>query len=311
MKNNIQEIIDKLIPLYSTGNEDLPDQPLWHNPDISNIVKIQNNITDLLFPGRCISKPKDLNSFFENQINNIYVELNEEIKKAIPFKWKSASNLHEEITPIENVDEFSAELTQKFIHKLPEIRKKLIFDVQAAYNGDPAALSYAEVKLAYPGLNAITSHRIAHEIYSLKIPLISRIMSEHTHSITGIDIHPGAEINEGFFIDHGTGVVIGETTKIGNNVKLYQGVTLGAKSFPLDEQGRPIKNIQRHPTVEDDVIIYANSTILGGDTVIGKGTVVAGNVFLMKSTPPFSLVTRAESGVLIRSRSDSDKGAGI
>ena len=311
MKNNIQEIVDRLIPLYNLGNEDLPDQPLWHNPDTDNIIKIQSKITDLFFPGRCISEPEDLSDFLKNQINNIFEELNKEIKKAIPFKWISASALHDKVKPLENINDLSLELTQKIINKLPEIREKLIMDVQSAYNGDPAALSYAEVKLAYPGLHAITSHRIAHEIYSLGIPLIPRIMSENTHSVTGIDIHPGAEIKEGFFIDHGTGVVIGETTKIGNNVKLYQGVTLGAKSFPLDEHGRPIKNIQRHPIVEDNVIIYANSTILGGDTIIGKGTVVAGNVFLMKSTPPNSLVTRAESGVLIRSRLDSEKGSGI
>ena len=136
-------------------------------------------------------------------------------------------------------------------------------------------------------------------------------MSENIHSVTGIDIHPGATIGEGFFIDHGTGVVIGETTKIGDNVKLYQGVTLGAKSFALDEHGRPIKHVQRHPTVEDNVIIYANSTILGGDTIIGKRTVIAGNVFLMISTPPDSLVTRAENGVQIRTRSTTDIGAGI
>ena len=193
-----------------------------------------------------------------------------------------------------------------FLQTLPTIRQALITDVQAAYNGDPAALSYAEVKLAYPGLLAIAAHRVAHELYRLDLPLIPRIMSERIHSLTGIDIHPGATIGNGFFIDHGTGVVIGETSHIGNHVKLYQGVTLGAKSFPLDEHGRPIKHIQRHPTVEDHVIIYANSTILGGDTTLGHSTVVAGNVFLMESTPPNSFVTRAESGVQIRTSSKKD-----
>ena len=152
-------------------------------------------------------------------------------------------------------------------------------------------MSFAEVMLAYPGLLAIASHRLDHEFYKLDVPIVPRIMSEWTHTEAGVDIHPGAEIGEGFFIDHATGVVIGETTKIGRQVKLYQGVTLGAKSFPLDESGRPIKHIQRHPTVEDNVVIYANATILGGDTVIGAGSTIGGNVFLMESVPAGSFVT--------------------
>ena len=226
-----------------------------------------------------------------------------EIEKALPFRWKAAADLHENRLPITDLATASDHLLHQFIQTLPPVREKLIDDIQAAYNGDPAALSYAEVKLAYPGLLAIAAHRLAHELYRLDLPLIPRIMSERIHSLTGIDIHPGATIGNGFFIDHGTGVVIGETSHIGNYVKLYQGVTLGAKSFPLDEHGRPIKHIQRHPTVEDHVIIYANSTILGGDTTLGERTVVAGNVFLMESTPPDSFVTRAESGVQIRTRS--------
>ncbi|NNJ71409.1 MAG: serine acetyltransferase [Kiritimatiellales bacterium] len=222
-----------------------------------------------------------------------------------------AADLHEKRAPIDNLFEASTEIVNQFLQTVPAIRAMLIDDVVASYNGDPAALSYAEVKLAYPGLVAITSHRIAHELYTLDVPLIPRIMSEYTHSLTGIDIHPGATIGKGFFIDHGTGVVIGETCHIGDNVKLYQGVTLGAKSFPLDEHGRPIKHIQRHPTVEDGVVVYANSTILGGDTVIGRGTTVAGNVFLMKSTPPNSLVTRNEEGVSIRTRTTLEYGGGI
>jgi serine O-acetyltransferase len=146
--------------------------------------------------------------------------------------------------------------------------------------------------LSYPGLAAITTHRIAHELCELDVPLIPRMMSEHAHSHTGIDIHPGATIGESFFIDHGTGVVIGETTEIGNNVKLYQGVTLGARSFPLDADGNPVKGIKRHPTLEDDVIVYAGATILGGDVVIGKGAVVGSNVWLLESVPPGSTVTQ-------------------
>ena len=248
---------------------------------------------------------------FIKQLKSASEILEKEIEKAMPFRWMGAADLHENRPPIDNLFMASTEILNTFLSRIPQIRTLLIEDIKAAYNGDPAALSYAEIKLAYPGLVAITSHRIAHELYKLEVPLIPRIMSEHTHSLTGIDIHPGATIGKGFFIDHGTGVVIGETSHIGNNVKLYQGVTLGAKSFPLDEHGRPIKHIQRHPTVEDDVVVYANSTILGGDTVLGRGTTVAGNVFLMQSTPPGSLVTRVDGGVVVKTRETPIGGVGI
>ena len=164
----------------------------------------------------------------------------------------------------------AGEATAAFLARLPEVRRLLLADVQAAYEGDPAARSHDEIILSYPGLLAVTSHRLAHELYRLEIPLLPRIWSEEAHSRTGIDIHPGARLGESFFIDHGTGVVIGETCRIGDRVRIYQGVTLGAKSFPLDEEGRPIKGIDRHPIVEDDVIIYSGATILGRIT-IGRG----------------------------------------
>lgn len=182
------------------------------------------------------------------------------------------------------------DITAKFFAQIPEIRRLLQTDVTAAYEGDPAARCPAEVVLAYPGMYAITIHRIAHVLYTLKVPLIPRIMSELAHSRTGIDIHPGATIGERFFIDHGTGVVVGETCVIGRNVKLYQGVTLGALSFPLDDNGFPVKGIKRHPNVEDNVVIYAGATILGGDTTIGHDSEVGGNVWLMESIPPCSRV---------------------
>ncbi|MCF7818602.1 MAG: hypothetical protein K9M54_12050 [Kiritimatiellales bacterium] len=307
----IQKTVADLVPLYSQAEADLPDRPLWEHPEIDTVIESLRILSDILFPGKYMPEPSDFRRFFIQQLENVVEILQQEIAKALPIRWKGAADLHENRTPIDNLDRASTEIVNQFLATIPTIRTMLIEDVKAAYNGDPAALSYAEVKLAYPGLVAITSHRIAHELYLLNVPLIPRIMSEHTHSLTGIDIHPGATIGKGFFIDHGTGVVIGETSHIGNNVKLYQGVTLGAKSFPLDEHGRPIKHIQRHPTVEDNVIVYANSTILGGDTVIGKGTVVAGNVFLMQSTPPGSLVTRADGGVVVRTRETSERGAGI
>jgi serine O-acetyltransferase len=163
--------------------------------------------------------------------------------------------------------------------------------VQAAYEGDPAAVDPNEAIFCYPGLLALTNHRVAHELHRLGVPLLPRIINELAHSLTGIDIHPGAQIGRGMFIDHGTGVVIGETCIIGDRVRLYQGVTLGAKSFPLDEQGKPIKSIPRHPIVEDDVIIYAGATILGRVT-IGRGSVIGGNVWLVRSVPPDSRISQ-------------------
>ena len=185
----------------------------------------------------------------------------------------------------------AAEIVADFVKTIPAVKKLVESDVEAAYEGDPAAMSRMEVVMAYPGLYAVTVHRLAHELYKLKVPVIPRIMSELAHSKTGIDIHPGATIGERFFIDHGTGVVIGETCVIGRNVKLYQGVTLGAKSFEKDPvTGALVKGIKRHPNVEDNVVIYAGATILGGDTTIGHDSEIGGNVWLMDSIPPFSRV---------------------
>lgn len=188
------------------------------------------------------------------------------------------------------------ELTAAFAEALPRIRRLLATDVQAAFDGDPAASSVDEAVFCYPGINALVHHRLAHELYRLGVPLIPRIISEYAHSLTGIDIHPGAQIGGSFFIDHGTGVVIGETAVLGERVRLYQGVTLGAKSFPLDEHGNPVKGIPRHPIVEDDVVIYAGATILGRIT-IGKGSSIGGNVWLTRSVPAGSRITQAQSRV--------------
>ncbi|MFA5292854.1 MAG: serine O-acetyltransferase EpsC [Phycisphaerae bacterium] len=179
------------------------------------------------------------------------------------------------------------EVTEHLLAQIPKIRKLLKTDIQAAFDGDPAASSFEEIVLSYPGLKAITTHRIAHELYLKDVPLIPRIMSERTHHETGIDIHPGAKIGERFFIDHGTGIVIGETSIIGNNVKIYQGVTLGALA---PAKGQSLRGVKRHPTIEDDVTIYAAATILG-DVVIGKGTIISGNVWIKDSVPPGVIVS--------------------
>ncbi|MDM7914340.1 MAG: serine O-acetyltransferase EpsC [Candidatus Eisenbacteria bacterium] len=192
--------------------------------------------------------------------------------------------------PCDHCAQFADAAVEQFIGGLPDVRRALALDVQAAFDGDPAAKSFAEIILAYPGLEAVSIYRIAHELTVLDVQLLPRIMTEYAHRKTGIDIHPGAKIGNSFFIDHGTGVVVGETTDIGSQVKIYQGVTLGALSFPKDERGNLIRGRKRHPTIEDEVVIYAGATILGGDTVIGKGSVIGGNTWVTHSIPPYSRV---------------------
>lgn len=188
----------------------------------------------------------------------------------------------------------------RILESLPGIRRLIDGDIRAAYEGDPAAKSFEEIVLSYPSIEAVGIYRIAHLIHGLGVPVIPRIMTEYAHKNTGIDIHPGADIGENFFIDHGTGVVIGETCTIGSSVKLYQGVTLGAKSFPLDENGRSIKGIKRHPDIEDNAVIYSGATILGGDTRIGHDSVIGGNVWLTHSVPPYSTVFNAQPSPIIK-----------
>lgn len=224
-----------------------------------------------------------------------------------------------DLSPKDSTDQIAAELEKeiallmpgadakqivsRFVAQLPEVKRLVETDVQAAYEGDPAATSPMEVVMAYPGLYAVTIHRLAHELYRLGVPIIPRIMSELAHSKTGIDIHPGATIGEHFFIDHGTGVVVGETTVIGRNVKLYQGVTLGALSFDKDPvTGALVKGVKRHPNVEDNVVIYAGATILGGKTTIGHDSEIGGNVWLKDSVPPNSRVYNKPPAPEIRCR---------
>lgn len=185
-------------------------------------------------------------------------------------------------------------ITHEFLSRLPAVQQLLSTDIAATYEGDPAATSPDETVFCYPGIMAITNYRLAHELHLLEVPVIPRIITEQAHSTTGIDIHPGATIGEGLFIDHGTGVVIGETCEIGSRVRIYQGVTLGAKSFPLDESGKPVKGVLRHPIVEDDVVIYSGATILGRVS-IGRGSVIGGNVWLVRSVPPNSRIIQGQA----------------
>ncbi|MFT5123132.1 MAG: serine O-acetyltransferase [Kiritimatiellia bacterium] len=297
------DTVERLLPLYKDDSVDRPENILSSYPSSARIIDGLEVLIDLVLPGRFSSDAiamEDFSVFLMRRLSHAWRILRPELQRAVPFRWYGEAARVEGAPAPSCPSEASHEIIHAFMNRFPYIREMIIEDIIAAYNGDPAALNYAEVQLAYPGLLAVASHRIAHELYLLDVPIVPRVMSEWTHSRTGVDIHPGARVGRGLFIDHATGVVIGETTVIGNNVKLYQGVTLGAKSFPLDANGHPIKHIKRHPTVEDDVVIYAGATILGGETVIGKGTTIGANVFLHESVPPESLVTNQHPELKIK-----------
>ncbi|HPQ69857.1 MAG TPA: serine acetyltransferase [bacterium] len=261
-------------------------------PSRDKLIEIVERLKAVLFPGYFgLSEMSADNVRFHigALLDSIRRDLREQIKRGLCFACIESTG---EKCP--HCEQRALEYTDAFLARLSDIRHLLGTDVQAAYEGDPAATSPDETIFCYPGVQAITYHRLAHELHRLAVPLIPRIISEHAHSVTGIDIHPGATIGERFFIDHGTGVVIGETCVIGRNVRLYQGVTLGAKSFPLDDEGKPIKGVARHPIVEDDVIVYSGATILGRVT-LGRGSVIGGNVWLTESVPPGSRVTQIQA----------------
>jgi serine O-acetyltransferase len=246
-----------------------------------DIYEVLDDILGVLFPGS-FSKEKvlraEVNFFLTDTLRHVSFKIGKHIEEV--FKYRCKREKCENCTCEKRADGALKHL----IESLPDIRSVLMGDVQAAFDGDPAARYLDEIVLSYPCIEAIATYRIAHLLYELDVPIIPRIMAERAHSRTGIDIHPGAVIGPRFFIDHGTGVVIGETCRIGANVKIYQGVTLGALS-PFDKDGNPRKGEKRHPDIEDDVIIYANATILGGHTVIGKGVVIGGNTWITKSVP--------------------------
>lgn len=249
---------------------------------------VVDDFLGILFPGCHGAGPmseRNLDDFYGVQLRSVAARLAEQAENA--FRYQCAV---EKCNDCADCRTRADEAVMFLIDGLPGIRAILQRDIQAAYDGDPAAKSLMEIVMSYPGLQAIAVHRLAHPLYEKNVPLIPRVMSELAHSRTGIDIHPGATIGAGFFIDHGTGVVIGETCVIGTNVKLYQGVTLGALSFPKDEHGNPIKGIKRHPQVRDNATIYAGATILGGETVVGEGAVIGGNVWLTHSVPPGATV---------------------
>ncbi len=258
-------------------------------PSRDVLGKLVDKIREVIFPGYFGNSQLNtdtLSYFIGVNVDIISRMLSAQIQRGICFECR-AKNQHQ----CDKCENEAPEMTRDFIKKLSVLRKKLATDVKAAYDGDPAAKSYGEVIFSYPSIRAVTNYRIAHELYKLGVPLIPRIITEMAHSETGIDIHPAAQIGDYFAIDHGTGVVIGETCEIGTNVKIYQGVTLGAKSFPSDENGHPIKGIKRHPIVEDNVIIYSNASILGRVTV-GRNSMIGGNIWVTGDVAPNSRIVQ-------------------
>jgi serine O-acetyltransferase len=256
-------------------------------PSKESVIEILEDLKDLLFPGYFRHQGFDsysLSYHLGNLVNGIFEKLAAQIARSIRHECRRLHSLCTQCLDQGQKDSLV------FLKKVPVLRGILAGDVQAAYDGDPAAKSLDEVIFSYPCILAITVYRVAHELYGQGVPLLPRIMTEYAHGVTGIDIHPGAKIGKNFFIDHGTGVVIGETTDIGDRVKIYQSVTLGALSFPKDGQGNLIRGVKRHPTIEDDVTIYSNATILG-PTVIGARSVIGGNVWITRDVPPDTMVT--------------------
>ena len=276
-------------------------------PSREAIVEILEAVLDLMYPGyfgRRDLSSDNLGAYVAQSVAALAPKLEREMEHCLCYgREREAGSGREELRP-----EFgecaprARELAEIFLGRLPEIRRQLIGDVQAAFDGDPAATNLDEVILAYPGVLAVSVYRIAHALYDLGVPMMARIMTEWAHSKTGADIHPGATIGAAFFIDHATGVVIGETTDIGDGVKLYQGVTLGALSFPRDASGQIIRGKKRHPTVESGSTLYANATVLGGKTVVGAGSVIGGSVFLTRSVPPRSRVSLKEPDLRVGTR---------
>ena len=289
----IQNLVGKIAQTYR-GDSGINFIDTSNLPVRGEILQILDLLFEVLFPGhtgkRTVTK-SNIKFIVGDILCQIYTELSEQIERAYLYQCK--------IDKCEGCDcrTMAENVTQHLLTQLPKIRQMLKGDVGAAFDGDPAAKSYEEIVISYPCITAIATYRIAHELYLKQVPLVPRIMSECAHSKTGIDIHPGAKIGKNFFIDHGTGVVIGETTIIGDKVKIYQGTTLGAMSFPKDERGRIIKGGKRHPTIEDNVTIYAEATILG-DIIIGKNSVIGGNVWIKESVPAGVTVTVANTDLV-------------
>jgi serine O-acetyltransferase len=303
LKEGLPEITEGLVGTYTECSRlnHLAHQPLPSRDAVAGVV---SDLTEVLYPGYGRRQNLHLGNveyYVGELIDGLHDQLTQQIARALRHELADEA-------PHTDFEALAQQKAVGFLERLPELRRVLEEDVHAAFVGDPAARSHHEIVFCYPGLTAVTVYRLAHELLELGVPLIPRMMTEQAHVQTGIDIHPGARIGPGFFIDHGTGVVIGETCQIGRNVKLYQGVTLGALSFQKDAEGNLLRGVKRHPTLEDNVVIYANATVLGGKTVIGHHAVVGSNVWLVHSVAPYATVSLKDPELRIRSPEDKDEG---
>ena len=291
MELQMEQVVDAILQDYGQQRH-IDKLESLRNPDKDAVIEIIEKLRRIVFPG--YFRDKNFRSYnSRNQLSVLIEDTMIHLVKQIARVYESMGQ-----TP-ESAKEHAEKLSLQFFNAIPQVRSLVQTDLQAAYDGDPAATGMAEIIFAYPGLYAITVYRLAHVLHSLNVPILPRIMTEHAHSVTGIDIHPGATVGEYFFIDHGTGIVVGETTVIGNNVKIYQGVTLGGLST---RGGQSLRGKRRHPTIGDNVTIYANASILGGETVIGHDCVIGANSFITQSVPPCTRVSLKNQEVEMRKR---------
>ncbi len=301
LKESLPDLTDEIVETYTTVGtiNHLGHCPL---PKYDEVVSALEDLKDILYPGYRRREGLHIGNVtyhVGDLIDGLHDKLTTQIARALQHE----ARVERGIDPCQDKEDHQAKgqaIAIAFLQRIPDLRRLLATDVRAAYDGDPACKNLDEVILCYPGLEAVTVYRLAHELHGLGVPFIPRMMTEWAHKQTGIDIHPGAKIGPHFFIDHGTGVVVGETCEIGSYVKLYQGVTLGALSFPTDADGKVIRNMKRHPTIEDRVVIYANATVLGGKTVIGHDSVIGSSVWLTRSVAPFTTVTIEKPSLRIR-----------
>ncbi len=275
-EERVEKVVQEILEDYSRDSI-LNKLDIYNQPDKKAIIEIIDKLIRILFPGYYSDRVYKLYSLRNNMsaaVEDVIYHLNKQIKAVLQYSSEYVYFSEEQF------DNYVENLSLDFMSRVPGIRKMLEYDVEAFFEGDPAAESRAEIILSYPGFYAVSVYRLAHELFLLKVPMLPRIMTEHAHSLTGIDIHPGATIGKYFFMDHGTGIVVGETTVIGDRVKIYQGVTLGALST---KGGQKLKNVRRPPTIGNDVIIYSGASVLGGETVIGDGAVIGGNAFITES----------------------------
>ena len=289
LEQQIENVVDTILEDYRQ-DRDIDRMDSFRQPDKDTIIDIIEKLRRLVFPGYFRDKTYRIYNAKHNLsmlIEDVMFHLSQQVALVLQDQ--------------EDPQDKAQAVCLEFLRQIPQVRSMVQTDLQAAYDGDPAATGMAELIFSYPGVFAITVYRLAHVLYTLQVPMIPRIMTEHAHSVTGIDIHPGATIGEYFFIDHGTGIVVGETTVIGNNVKIYQGVTLGGLST---RGGQSLRGKRRHPTIEDDVTIYANASILGGETVIGHGCVIGASAFITQPIPPCTRVSSKNQELELRTRAN-------